>query len=163
MWQSFFLGLIVALLLYIALKKDSSTSPSNTSKPIPTSLPQKLSISIPPQYSQYPQYYPQSLGMPRNVYLDYVNDLYYGYYPGYNYTWDSVWNKKSGHKGQDKQSINIENKPHFSINQNFQSPTLAPLSPSIPTLAPLSPSMPTFAPLPPSMPTLSPIMPTLSP
>jgi len=159
MWQSFFLGLIVALLLYIALKKDSSTSPSNTSKPNPTSLPQKLSISIPSQYSQYPQYYPQSLGMPRNVYLDYVNDLYYGYYPGYNYTWDSVWNKKGSHKGQDKQSINIENKPHFSINQNFHSPlptatpTFAPLSPSIPTLAPL-PS--TLAPLPPSMPTLSP-------
>jgi hypothetical protein len=150
MWQTIFLGLIAILLLYIALKKDSS-SPCNTDHPYRiikeevvtnnncpknnSSLSIQPSYQYPPQYPS-PRYYPQSLGMPRNVYLDYVNDLYQGYYPGYNYTWDSKWNRRVK-KEEEKQYINIENKPQFSINQTFQTPTQPTSQDSFPTFAPL--------------------------
>lgn len=176
MWNSVFIILLVstilailALLVYIALKKDSPTlyPPSLLSNP---SLSYQIQPQIQPQYqpqsqSQYQvslphenscTYFPQSLNMPRNVYLDYINDTYNTYrpneyrhsrryYPGYNYTWDNTfynWDKK------DRKSINIENNPQFSLNQTFQThqiPTqnISQISPA--QSAPISPS-PTFAP-----------------
>ena len=173
MWNSVFIILLVstilALLVYIALKKDSSTlyPPSLLSNP---SLSYQIQPQIQQQYQPQPHtqsqiqvslphensctYFPQSLNMPRNVYLDYINDTYNRpneyrhsrrYYPGYNYTWDNTfynWDKK------DRKSINIENNPQFSLNQTFQThqiPTqhISQISPA--QSAPIPPS-PTFTP-----------------
>ena len=52
-------------------------------------------------YQEYQPYFPQSLGISGNTFIDYINSGYYSYYPGYNYTYDPYfynWN-------------NIENKP----------------------------------------------------
>jgi hypothetical protein len=180
MWNSVFIILLVstilALLVYIALKKDSPTlyPPSLLSNPslsyqyqpqTQSQIQPQIQSQIQSQYQPQNQsqiqvslphensctYFPQSLNMPRNVYLDYINDTYNTYrpneyrhsrryYPGYNYTWDNTfynWDKK------DRKSINIENNPQFSLNQTFQTHQTHQISPD--QSAPISPS-PTFAP-----------------
>ena len=161
MWNSVFIILLVstilALLVYIALKKDSPTlyPPSLLSNPslsyqyqpqTQSQTQSQIQVSLPHENSC--TYFPQSLNMPRNVYLDYINDTYNTYrpneyrhsrryYPGYNYTWDNTfynWDKK------DRKSINIENNPQFSLNQTFQTHQISPAQ-----SAPISPS-PTFTP-----------------
>ena len=77
-------------------------------------------------------YFPQSLGMSGNTYLDYVNSKYYGYYPGYNYTYDPYvynWNGNGNIPENINKSINIENKPYISINT--KSPITRRASPGV--------------------------------
>jgi hypothetical protein len=73
-------------------------------------------------YQQYQPYFPQSLGISGNTFVDYVNSKYNGYYPGYNYTFDPYfynWNGYDNRPENVKKSINIENKPYISINTSI--------------------------------------------
>ncbi len=112
------------------------SQPSETSQP-PEKIQTTAKILYDPTYS-YPDYpyYPQSIGMNRNVYLDYV--LNGGYYPGYNYIWDPYfynWNNSNCGSygcGKDKTSINIDNSPKINITTSPQQPSRSFLKSSNP-------------------------------
>lgn len=134
-WNLSLTLVVVMLVIYILLKETNT--PKSSPSPTPTSLSTykndnktNIVLDIPYNHSYISQpYYPQS--MPRNVYLDYVNNgnlSYPPYYPGYNYTWDPYFYNWNPHpvKNTEKIENKVDNKPNISINNII--PTHSPKS-----------------------------------
>lgn len=184
------LALIVIILVIYILLKETNTPNSSTPSPTPRStqatqsIQKNIVVDIPYSYTSHtsqPPYYPQS--MPRNVYLDYVNNgyspyypysSYPPYYPGYNYTWDPYfynWNNWNYPQNTEKIENKVDNKPNISINNIIpkQSPkSLLNISKKVSQPLPLATKPPiplaTQPPIPLSTkPPISTVMPTYSP